>query len=232
MSFTVADTLNAIGVAIKQHAWKDQPVYRMLMEEKLNNKQLQIFAKQYGVFALHNHNYHGRLYVICPDPLWRRRIAEVVYEEGTGNLFANGLAHNELWMVFGEAVGLTRDEMWNARLYPGALALRVYFEWICGKSFLEGVAAHMLASESQVTGIFNKIARNLKTHNNLSDEAVSFFTVHDVADEEHSSIGVELLDEFARTDEDRRLVVKTVEDYLGIEELMYKDIYEKMNMAR
>ncbi|MEX0810211.1 MAG: iron-containing redox enzyme family protein [Dongiaceae bacterium] len=231
MTLSVSDTLGEIKKLINQHAWRDQPTYRALMDEDVSIDQLQIFALQYGVFALHNHNYHGRLYVTCPDAEWRTRIAEVVYEEGTGRLFADGVSHNELWLRFGESIGLTREAMWTARLCPGALALRVYFEWICGKTFLEGCAAHMLAGEAQVTGIFIRIAENLKRLHGLSDEAVSFFTVHDVADGDHSSVGVELLGKFAPTESDRRLVLKTVEDYLGIEDLMYRGIYEEMQKA-
>lgn len=228
---SVSDTLDEIAKLIKQHAWRDQPVYKALMEEDVSLDQLRTFALHYSVFALHNHNYHGRLYVMCPDPEWRARIAEVVYEEGTGRLFADGVSHNELWLRFGESIGLTREQMWNTPLCPGALALRVYFEWICGKTFLEGVAAHMLAGEAQVTGVFDRIAKNLKRRHGLSDADVSFFTVHDVADDDHSSVGVELLGKFATNEEERRLVLKTVNDYLGIEDLMYRNIYQEMQKA-
>lgn len=231
MSSSVSDTLNEVRTLISQYAWRDQPMYIALMDEDVTIEQLRVFALQYGVFALHNHNYHGRLYVTCPDAEWRARIAEVVYEEGTGRLFADGISHNELWLRFGESIGLTREQMWSTPLCPGALALRVYFEWICGKTFLEGVAAHMLAGEAQVTGIFNRIATNLKRLHGLSDEAVAFFTVHDVADEDHSSVGVDLLGKFASTDADHQLVLKTVKDYLGIENLMYRDIYQEMKKA-
>jgi pyrroloquinoline-quinone synthase len=233
VGLTVAATLKEISKILrKQYAWDAQPTYKLLMDGDPSIEQVRQFALQYGVFALHNHNYHGRLYVICPDPDWREKIAEVVYEEGTGRLFAKGLRHNEIWLRFGESIGLTRKQMWNAELAPGSMALRVYFEWICGKSFLEGVAAHMLAGEAQVTGVFNRIAKNLKKKFKLSDADVAFFTVHDVADEDHSGVGRELLGKFARTDEERRLVIKTVKDYLGIEDLMYKDIYRLMQAAR
>jgi pyrroloquinoline-quinone synthase len=224
-------TLTEVKNIIREYAWSDQPMYKMLMHEKITLPQLRYFATQYSVFPLHNHNYHGNLYVICPDPGWRRRIAEVVYEEGTGRLFANDREHSKLWLIFGAALGLSPEVMWTTPFCAGAMALRVYFEWICKRSFLEGVAAHMLAGEAQVPGVYGKVARNLQKQFGFTEEQVSFFDVHEVADEDHSSVGRELLDQFAKSEADYDLVLKTVRDYAGIERLMNADIYNNMLKA-
>lgn len=228
MPKNAAETLALVKVALKESAWADQPLYRALMNEKLTLPQLRYFAMQWSVFPLHNHHYHGNLYVHCPNAAWRRRIAEVVYEEGTGRLFANDREHSRLWYLFSDAVGVTREQMDTFQFCPGALAMRVYFEWICCRTFLEGVSAHMLAGEAQVPGVMGKIARNLQEQNGLSAEAVSFFDVHEVADEDHSAVGTDLLADFAKTEQDYDLVLRTVHDYLGIERLMNEDIYRNM----
>jgi pyrroloquinoline-quinone synthase len=228
MPKTVDATLKLVKESLSEYAWANQPMYHALMNEKLNNKQLQYFAMQWSVFPLHNHHYHGNLYVHCPNAAWRRRIAEVVYEEGTGRLFANDLEHSQLWYLFSDAVGVSREQMATFQFCPGALAMRVYFEWICCRTFLEGVSAHMLAGEAQVPGVMGKIARNLQKQNGLSTETVSFFDVHEVADEDHSSVGYDLLADFAKSEADFDLVIRTVRDYLGIERLMNDDIYRGM----
>ena len=133
-----AVALNALPVAL----------FNDIMEGKLSREQLKEEVRQEGIIPLHNHNYHGRLYVVCPDPKWRARIAEVCFEEGTGRLYANGFSHNDLYLRFGEALGISRDEMWSTRYCAGALALKAYFSDICRRSFLEGVSAHMLAGEA------------------------------------------------------------------------------------
>ncbi len=226
----IDETLEQIRLILHRYTWSEQPVYAAMMGD-VSIEQVRAFTLQYSVFPLYNHNYHGRLYVICPDPVWRQDLAEIVYEEGTGNLYANGIAHNELWIQFGESIGLVREDMWNAELCPGTLALRVYFEWICGRSFLEGVSAHMLAGEAQVHGVYSRISKNLKKRFGLSDAALAFWDVHDIADVEHSGVGYKLLDKFARTDADHRLVLKTVRDYCGIEQLMNLDIHRLMQEA-
>jgi len=228
MPRTTGDVLKEVDNLLSEYPWSKQPMFHALMNEKLPVKELRYFAMQWSVFPLHNHHYHGNLYVNCPDPAWRRRIAEVVYEEGTGRLYANGCEHSKLWFLFSDAVGVTHEEMRTFQFCAGALAMRVYFEWICCKSFLEGVSAHMLAGEAQVPGVMGKIARNLQRQYGLSTEAVSFFDVHEVADDDHASVGPELLEHFAKTDADYDLVLKTVRDYLGIERLMHDDIYRNM----
>ena len=225
---TIDETLQHVQDAISRNAWADTPLWQDLTSGNLNLEQLKEFVLQFGVFALHNHNFHGPLYVSCPDPKWRAMLAEVVYEEGTGNLYSNGKPHNELWCEFGEAVGLTRDEMWNAELSPVTTAFKGYLTEICHRSFLEGVSALMMAGEAQAPGNCARIAEALKKKFDLSDEAVMFWTVHEVADEDHSGTGRELMEQFAQTQEQRHLVVETVEEYLRVERALQRDIYERM----
>ena len=63
--------------------------------------QVREFLKQASIIPLYNHLYHGPLYVNCPDPEWREHIAEVVYEEGTGRMYADGIQHWKLWLRLG-----------------------------------------------------------------------------------------------------------------------------------
>lgn len=65
------------------------------------------FLKQASIIPLYNH-----LYVNCPDPEWREPIAEVVYEEGTGRIYAGGIPHWKLWLRLGNAFGIGDREMW------------------------------------------------------------------------------------------------------------------------
>ena len=225
---TIEETLQQVEDAIKRHSYEDEPLWQALMTGNVNEAQIKEFTIQFGVFALHNHNFHGPLYVSCPDPKWRAMLAEVVYEEGTGNLYSNGRPHNELWMLWGEAIGLTRDEMWNGELSPVTTAFKGYLTEICRRSFLEGVSALMMAGEAQAPGNFDRVAKALKKRFDLSDEAVAFWTVHDVADEDHSGTGRELMEQFAQTQEQRHLVVETVEEYLRVQDALQRDIYERM----
>ena len=110
MALDIDGTLTRIDEIHERRDFVARPLWKGLLEGTHSLPMVREMAKQLSIIPLHNHNYHGRLYIICPDPAWRARIAEVVYEEGTGRLFSNGIAHNELYFRFGEGVGVGRDE--------------------------------------------------------------------------------------------------------------------------
>jgi pyrroloquinoline quinone (PQQ) biosynthesis protein C len=225
---TPDETLRQVDRQLRERAFHEHPLWKGLIEGTFNKRQVQDFIKQHGIIPLHNHNYHGPLYIVCPDHRWRARIAEVVYEEGTGRLYANGVPHNELYLRLAEEMGISADEMWNTEYCPEALAIRNYYSSVCSKNFLEGVSAHMLAGEAQGPGWFTKIANKLKERFGITDRGAAFFTVHDKADEDHSSIGKELLDKFAKTEEDLKLVLRTVKNTLAMSKMFDDGLYRRV----
>tara|TARA_A100001037_G_C15038525_1_gene584353 strand:- start:755 stop:1150 length:396 start_codon:yes stop_codon:yes gene_type:complete len=123
-------------------------------------------------------------------------------------------------------MGMEPKEMYDPPYCAGVVAFQAYFTHVCSKSFLEGVSAHMLAGEAAIPGLYIKIAHKLQEQFGLSDEDVAYWVIHDSADEEHSDVGVKLLDQYAKTQDDRELVLKTVRQMLEIQQLMYDDIYK------
>ena len=231
MGLDVDTTLARIDEMHATNKFWEQPMWKGLMDGSHSLPMVQAFARQHGIIPLHNHNYHGRLYIHCPEPKWREMIAEVVYEEGTGRLYANGVAHNEAYFRFGEGLGLSREEMKNTRYCPGAVAFKAYFQSMCEQTFLEGVSAHMLAGEAQGPGYFGKIAQNLKDKFGLTDDQVAFWTVHDVADEDHSGIGRELLGEFAHSEADFQIVLRVVRETIDMMNLLTQDTWRGIQEA-
>ena len=191
-------------------------------------RKLKVFAFHYSIVPLPNNNYHGRLYLHCPDYRWRSLIAEICYEEGTGRLFANGKPHCELYLDFGTALGWTEEELWNAEYMPLALAWKAYLERLCESDFLEGATAHMLSGEAMIPGTFGRIADKMQEKFDFSEEQVAFWRVHDVADGDHSDIGKRLLDEFAPTQADRERVLRIVDAYKDVVFMMYEEIYKRV----
>ena len=231
MTFSVDDTLQAIDQVHKRRQFNEHPVWKGLIEGTHSLAMVREYTKQSGIIPLHNHNYHGRLYVQCPDPKWRAMIAEVVYEEGTGRLYADGVSHNELYYRFGEGLGISRDELYNTHYCAGAVAIRNYYTTMCGGDFLDGVAAHMLGGEAQGPGFLTGIANKLQENFGLSDAQVAFWVVHDSADEDHSNIGRDLLDQFAPTEHDRRRVLRVVEETQMMMTLLDDDTWRCMQQA-
>ena len=228
MSLSADRVLELIAQLHKQRSNYDHPLWSGMVTGTHNLEQVRYFCRQHSIITLHNHNYHGRLYVVCPDPEWRERIAEVSYEEATGRLFANGVSHHKLYLAYGKALGLDREDMYGTDYCAGALAFRAYFSDICGRSFLEGVSAHMLAGEAQIPGLYGRIADKLREKFGLDDEGLAYWYVHDKADEDHSDAGRELLHDFARGQAELELVLETVGKTVDIMFLMYDDIWSHM----
>jgi pyrroloquinoline-quinone synthase len=231
MRVPTAELLKEIQAMVSQAHQIKHPLAQYLFDGKLTRSQLREMIGQQSCIPLYNHKFHGNLYVVCPDHRWRARIAEIVYEEGSGKLFAGGVSHHELYLRLGEAVGITREELWNWPLCAEALAFRIHYEAVCARSFLEGVSAHTLAGESQSPGYMLRVTEALRKHYGLNDEQVLFFTVHEEADSDHANVGVELLDEFARTEEDQNTVRKAVRESLMMRQLRDDGIYRAVTAA-
>ena len=228
MSLTASAVLEEIKNIHKRKPMYGHPLWTGMVDGTFSLEQVRYFCLQHGVIPLHNHNYHGRLYVVCPDAAWREKIAEVAYEEATGRIHADGVSHHKLYLNYGKALGLSREEMLDADYCGGGLAFKSFFQELCGKNFLEGVSTHMLAGEAPIPGLYIRVAKKLQEKFQLSDEGIAYWTVHDSADEDHSDVGRELLDQFAPTDKDKELVLKTVRTTVDVMHLMYDDFYANM----
>ncbi len=204
---------------------KAHPLWIALMKGELSRRQVATFLRQFSIIPLYNHLYHGPLYVNCPDARWRKRMAEVVYEEGAGGLFAGGVPHYQLYLRVGEAFGISPAEMYATRFSAGPLAFRGWFESVCRRSFLEGYAALSLGAEAQVPGVSGKVSEAMTTYYGLTPEQAAFYAVHEDADKDHSGGGREFLETFARTEPDLRLAIEAVRGAVNISWLFYEDLH-------
>jgi len=228
MSLSIQDVLDQIAAWHAERPLYKERLYAALLNGEFKHEQTQEFARQFGIIPLYNNIYHGNIYVVCPaDKIeWRGKLSEVAYEEGTGNLFSEGVPHCQLYLNFANGLGLSDEDMWNTDYIPAALTFRSYYARRCSTSFLEAVSAHMLGGEAMAPGSMTKIANMFKEKLGLDDKAVAFFVIHDEADAEHSDVGRELLGEFARTEKDREFVLQIVREHMGIAFNLYDEIYE------
>ena len=151
MALTTQGVLDRITEIHRELPMYGHPLWTGMVEGTWNREQSRYICQQHGGIPLHNHNYHGNLYVICPDPAWREMIAEVAYEEATGRLMSDGVSHHRLYLNYARGMGLKPEEMYDPPYCAGVVAFQAYFTHICSKSFLEGVAAHMLAGEAAIS---------------------------------------------------------------------------------
>jgi pyrroloquinoline-quinone synthase len=166
------------------------PLWLELADGKLSRDQLKCFAVQFFLQVREFPRAVSAMHANCPFPEVRMELAESIYEEETGRISGCNLPHPELFIRFGEAVGLSRAEMVDGRPLAATRALIDWFELSSKqRSFIEAAAAMNLAAEGQVPGAFGPMARRLQENYGLSREAVEFWDLHESADAEHSQVG-------------------------------------------
>ena len=187
------------------------PLWQHIQDGHASRKALQLFAAQFFLQVREFPRAVSALHSTCPYPDERIALAESLYEEETGRISGCNLSHPELFIRFGLATGLAREQMTDAEPLPATAALIDWFAVSTAtRPFLEGAAAITLAAEGQVPGAFGPFARALEQHYGIAREAVSFWDVHEVADRDHSDIGRSVVmvhgDQFEARDGIRRAV--------------------------
>jgi len=180
----------------------NHPLWRRIAAGELPIEQLRQFAVQFFLQVREFPRAVSAMHSRCPFDDARRELAESVYEEETGRISGCDLPHPELFIRFGRALGLERDELTEGRPLPETAALIDWFEVASqNRSFIEAAAAINLAAEGQVPGAFGPMARALEKHYGLSRQDVAFWDVHEVADADHSDVGDHIVVKHANSEE-------------------------------
>ncbi len=224
MALTTSYVLETVTEMNRKSGRKSHPLYQALEAGDVNLAQMRYLCKQMSIIPLYNHNMHGRMYVSCPDPELRERLAEVAYEEATGRIYADGIPHYKLYIHHAEALGISREELYATEYCASAEGMMLFLSDACSR-FLEGVAAVSLVGEAQVPGLANRIAQMLQRKFGLDDKGVAFFVVHDKADEDHGDAGRSMIDRFAKTEEQRQLVINVARKSNKIRRAMFDEIW-------
>jgi pyrroloquinoline-quinone synthase len=199
-----------------RRAFGRHPLWRRIAEGRLSRAGLVPFAVQFFLQVREFPRAVSALHSTCPDTAERVELAESLYEEETGRISGCDVSHPELFIRFGEGVGVPRDAMVDGVPLPTTAALIDWFTHSTReRPFIEGAAATNLAAEGQVPGAFGPFARALERHYGCTRAQVAFWDVHEQADREHSAIGDHVVVRLATTpaleDDVRRAVARSLE---------------------
>jgi len=197
-------------------AFGRHPLWLRIAEGRLPRSGLRPFAVQFYLQVREFPRAVSALHSSCPDGQERVELAESLYEEETGRISGCNVSHPELFIRFGESVGVPRNAMVSGVPLPATAALIEWFEQSTkSRPFIEGAAATNLAAEGQVPGAFGPFARALERHYGCTPAQVAFWDVHEQADREHSAIGDHVVIRLATTAElqvnVRRAVTRSLE---------------------
>lgn len=205
------------------------PLWLKIAEGKLRRPDAQTWAMQFFLQVREFPRAVSGLHSRCPFLDERIKLAESLYEEETGRISGCNVPHPELFIRFGEGLGLARRQLLEAQPLPGTAALIRWFESATREhSFLEGAAAINLAAEGQVPGAFAPFARALERHYGLTPEQVAFWDIHEEADREHSDIADHIVARYAVTDEVQERVKRALMRSLDLWWKFFDDIEQRL----
>jgi len=181
-------------------AFGRHPLWCRIADGQLSRSALGPFAVQFFLQVREFPRAVSALHSTCPDIHERVELAESLYEEETGRISGCNVSHPELFIRFGEGVGIPRDDMVHGVPLTTTAALIDWFERSTREHpFIEGAAATNLAAEGQVPCTFGPFARALERHYGCTAAQVAFWDIHEQADREHSAIGDHVVVRLATT---------------------------------
>ena len=181
--------LNALIAKLERNhrTLKSHPTIDKIERGELNREELHHWATQLYVGNKgHNANILGLIYAKCDDFGARRAIVENLLEEELGRQSGVGRSHMELYLEFGEALGIPRDRLLHAQMSPDATAMVHWMYWLAdSKPWYVTLAGISLGSELFNPDAYVRVVRGLHEHYGLDDAGVRFFTVHIEVDKDH-----------------------------------------------
>jgi pyrroloquinoline quinone (PQQ) biosynthesis protein C len=170
-----------------QRTLKSHPTIEKIERGELSVPQLRYWATQLFVGnKAHNANILGLIYAKCDDFGARKAIVENLIEEELGRVSGVGRSHPELYLEFGEAIGIPREQLLHAHMSTDATAMAHWMYWLAdSKPWYVTLAGISLGSELFNPDAYVRVIDGLKKHYRLDDDGVRFFSVHVEVDKDH-----------------------------------------------
>jgi pyrroloquinoline quinone (PQQ) biosynthesis protein C len=166
---------------------RSHPTIEKIERGELSKAQLRHWATQLFIGnKAHNANILGLIYAKCDDFPARKAIVENLIEEELGRVSGVGRSHPELYLEFGEALGISRDELLGATMTADATAMVHWMYWLAeSKPWYVTLAGISLGSELFNPDAYVRVIDGLRRHYQMTDEQLLFFSVHVKVDKDH-----------------------------------------------
>ena len=159
------------------------PFYLAWTRGELSREALADYARQYYHHVAAFPTYLSAVHANCDNQTTRKQLLSNLIDEEAGSP-----NHPELWLKFAEGLGVSDVAVRSTEKTPETKNLIDTFRSVCGDgSIAEGLAA-LYAYESQIPAICESKIDGLKKYYGVTNpEHYRYFTVHIVADREHSA---------------------------------------------
>jgi len=204
--------LKELEEILKERDVLTHPVVRRIEQGEASREGLKRFALQWCRWAVRSSGFRGYLYAKVVEDFWqtpnerlRRMIVEGILEEETD--IGYGPPHRDLPPRLARALGATEEEIWGTPPIPEIVRVQ---EWIYALARREHpvvvLAAGGVGMERPFSQVAGRLEKALRERYGLSEDAVSFFSVHAEADVEHGRVALEAVGDYAVTEERRERI--------------------------
>ena len=137
--------------------------------------------------------------------------------------------HPDLAKKFGIAIGLQENDFENATAVFECLAhtSKTIHGMLLGSASENRASA--LVNETMVCRYSDEHINALRRHYGLNDKQIQFFTVHAVADQEHTAMAREVIAKHAQTERQQELVREAAGHMVRFKLAKFKGIYNAYN---
>jgi pyrroloquinoline-quinone synthase len=183
------------------------PFYQAWNAGTLPLDSLREYARQYYHFELAYPTFLSGVHHRCGHRQARQLLLENLWDEehGPDN-------HVELWLRFCDALGLDRAAVQDGAPRQATQELVGAYQRLTTQALPAAGAGALYAFESQVPLVAEAKIRGLREHYGLQDpRAISFFTVHQTLDVQHSAAELQMVLELADTPEAQRQTLDAVD---------------------
>jgi pyrroloquinoline-quinone synthase len=192
---------------IQERSLLKHPFYQAWQRGELTPAALQYYAGQYYRHVLAFPQYVSASHANCPDQDDRRELLENLIEEERGEE-----NHPELWLRFGEELGLSREAMTESEPLPETAHLVETYREFTKQGSCAQAATALYCYESQVPEIACQKIAGLRQFYGIDDpRALQFLTVHIDADEWHAQVGRGFVERYGEAPEEREAVRETAQ---------------------
>lgn len=223
----------ALEDAISQRHSAVHPWSEAWTTGKLDRKLLGEWVKQHFHYVSHFSEWLASVYANCPHWDVQHFLLENITEEegfvGSGDF--EPVRHSELLLDFAETCGMSKAEVLSAQvngeLLPETLGLQSWCHRQSLRPFVEALSGLLIGLESQVPAIYSKTTPPLLEKYGFTEDEVTFFTLHIVADQEHGERGYEIVEKYAATPELQAVCVGLVREATMMRRLYLDGLYRK-----
>jgi pyrroloquinoline-quinone synthase len=203
MTVREGTVLERIDALIAERHLLKHPFYTKWREGTLSREALREYARQYYAFESTFPRLLSALHTRSEDAAVRQSILDNLWDEEHGEV-----NHAEMWLRFGEGIGVDREDVRAASHNDGTKQLlTTYWSAVKDAPLAAGVAA-LYAYEGQVPEVATEKINGLRDRYGVDDaRTLGFFTVHSTLDVEHSGAEREMIASLASSEADEEAAV-------------------------